>query len=55
MLLQAAKDFNIDLSQSYMVGDSMRDMEAGKAAGCRSVLIERNADNGLSVISNLLK
>ena len=55
LLLQAAKDFNIDLSQSIMIGDSDRDVEAGKAAGCRSVLIVRNADNGLSVISNLLK
>lgn len=55
LLLQAAKDFNIDMSQSIMIGDSDRDVEAGKAAGCRSVLIERNADNGLSVISNFLK
>jgi D-glycero-D-manno-heptose 1,7-bisphosphate phosphatase len=41
MLLQAAKDFNIDLSQSYMIGDSQRDIEAGKNAGCReSILLE---------------
>ena len=35
LLLQAAKDFNIDLSQSIMIGDSERDVEAGNAAGCR--------------------
>lgn len=34
MLLQAAKDFNIDLSQSIMIGDTERDIMAGKNAGC---------------------
>ena len=55
LLLQAARDFNIDLSQSIMIGDSNSDVEAGESAGCKSVLIEKNTDNGLSVISNLLK
>ena len=35
LILQAARDFNIDLSESYMIGDSGRDVEAGKNAGCR--------------------
>lgn len=35
LLLQAAADFNIDLSQSYMIGDSDRDVEAGRNAGCK--------------------
>lgn len=35
MLLQAAKDFNIDLSQSYMIGDGENDMLAGEQAGCK--------------------
>lgn len=39
MLLQAAKEYHIDLSQSYMVGDSFRDIEAGLAAGCKTVYI----------------
>lgn len=39
MLLKAAKDYNIDLSQSYMVGDSENDVTAGIAAGCKSVLL----------------
>lgn len=39
MLLKAANDYNIDLSQSYMVGDSENDVEAGNAAGCKSVLL----------------
>ncbi len=50
LLLQAAKDFNIDLSQSYMIGDSDRDVEAGKAAGCKeSLMLEMNKDNCLKM------
>ena len=48
LLLQAAKDFNIDLSQSYMIGDSTSDIEAGKNAGCKdSILIDSNKENAL--------
>ena len=39
MLLSAAKDFNIDLNCSFMIGDSENDIKAGTAAGCKSVLI----------------
>lgn len=40
LLLKAAKDFNIDLAQSYMAGDSENDIKAGQNAGCKkSVLI----------------
>lgn len=39
MLLKAAKDFNIDLSQSWMVGDGKNDILAGKNAGCQTALI----------------
>ncbi|MBP3710246.1 MAG: HAD-IIIA family hydrolase [Treponema sp.] len=35
LLLEAANDFNIDLSQSYMIGDSENDVEAGRKAGCK--------------------
>ncbi|MEM1098773.1 MAG: HAD-IIIA family hydrolase [Planctomycetota bacterium] len=37
MLLRAAKDHGLDLHRSWMVGDALRDVEAGKAAGCRTV------------------
>ncbi|EFI70867.1 MULTISPECIES: D-glycero-beta-D-manno-heptose 1,7-bisphosphate 7-phosphatase [Segatella] len=48
LLLQAAKDYNINLSESYMIGDSERDVEAGKAASCKdSILIETNKENAL--------
>ena len=39
MLLKAAEDLNIDLSQSYMVGDGENDIKAGKAVGCKTVLV----------------
>lgn len=39
LLLQSAKDFNIDLSQSWMIGDSENDVLAGKNAGCKTALI----------------
>jgi len=40
MLLDAARDLGIDLSASWMVGDSDDDVAAGAAAGCRTVLVE---------------
>lgn len=39
MLLQAAKDYNIDLSHSWMVGDSWRDVQTGINAGCKTAWI----------------
>lgn len=42
MLLQAAREHGIDLARSWMVGDILHDVEAGRRAGCRTVLI----DNG---------
>ena len=51
LLQQAAYDYNIDLSDSYMVGDSENDLKAGRAAGCKdSYLVD---DNSMS-INNLL-
>jgi len=39
MLLQAAKELDIDLSNSFMIGDKWADIEAGEAAGCRAILV----------------
>ena len=39
MLLQAAKDFDIDLENSAMIGDRMSDLRAGIAAGCRKCVL----------------
>lgn len=38
-LLQAAKDLNLDLRQSFIIGDRWKDIEAGKAVGARAVLV----------------
>jgi len=38
MLLQAARALDLDLSRSWLVGDAPRDIEAGHAAGCRTIL-----------------
>ena len=39
MILQAARDHQIDLHSSWMVGDDCRDVETGKAAGCKTILL----------------
>lgn len=54
MLLQAAKDFNIDLSQSWMVGDSENDVLAGKNAGCRTALLS-DADDLRKVVQKIFE
>ena len=41
LLLQAADEWNIDLARSYMIGDRWRDIEAGRAAGCKTILVGR--------------
>ena len=54
LLLQAAKDWNIDLSQSYMIGDSTRDLEAGRNAGCKQSLLINEENSLRTVIQDLL-
>ncbi len=43
MLHQAAAEMDIDLSQSWCLGNSLRDVEAGRRAGCRTILIDTPA------------
>ncbi len=47
LLLRAAAELNLDLSSSYMVGDREWDIEAGRAAGTKTILIsnDRKAKN----------
>ena len=56
LLLQAARDFNIDLSQSYMIGDNVTDVESGKNAGCKeSIVIDTNKTNAImEVLEHIL-
>ncbi len=49
LLLRAAADFHLDLEHTWMVGDSWKDVEAARAAGCRMILIAGpHADAGSS-------
>jgi D-glycero-D-manno-heptose 1,7-bisphosphate phosphatase len=45
MLFQAAREHGIDLRRSWMVGDTWKDIEAGQAAGCRTILVKNEIDN----------
>lgn len=42
LILQAAEENNINLENSWLIGDTESDIEAGKKAGCRTILICRN-------------
>ena len=58
LLLEAARERTIDLGQSVMVGDRWRDIEAGRAAGCRTVLMharydERQAEGADAVVHSM--
>lgn len=55
MLLKAAEDFNIDLSMSWMIGDSDNDVLAGKAAGCMTELINANSMELLDFVNRVIK
>ncbi len=39
LILNAAKDLGLDLAASYMVGDGISDVQAGRAAGCKTIMI----------------
>lgn len=47
MLLRAAARDGIALAESFMVGDRWRDIEAGRRAGCRTILLGNGYDEGL--------
>jgi D-glycero-D-manno-heptose 1,7-bisphosphate phosphatase len=41
LIIRAAKDLNIDLSKSWLIGDGITDIQAGKAAGCKTIIISQ--------------
>ena len=60
LLLEAAQDWDIDLSASFMVGDRWKDIEAGKRAGCRTIFVdygyaERAPDNPNHRVGSLIE
>lgn len=55
MLRKAAEDFNIDLLQSWMVGDGENDMQAGNSAGSKTVLIGSENFGQTVAVNSLLE
>lgn len=58
MLLDAAKDWTLDLGRSFMIGDRWRDIGAGRAAGCTTILLgdgygERHIEKPDAVVNSL--
>lgn len=47
LLLEAAREWNIDLAASFFVGDRWRDIEAGQRAGCSSIFIDYGSSSGV--------
>lgn len=48
MMFDAAKEYGIDLSNSFLVGDSWKDMEAAGNAGCKGILIKTSHNKDVS-------
>lgn len=46
MLLRAAREHKIDLTDCYLIGDAITDIQAGKAVGCRTVLVRTGRGEG---------
>lgn len=47
MILQAARDFSLSLPGSYVIGDNLIDIEAGRKAGCKTVLVLTGKEAGV--------
>lgn len=47
MLLRAARELDIDLARSFMIGDRWRDIDCGHAAGCTTIFIDRGYNESL--------
>lgn len=61
MLLRAARDLGLDLSRSWLIGDALTDLQAGEAAGVRSLLVftgrgaEQKAIHGLDGFESIVE
>ena len=50
MLMEAASELVVDLSESFIVGDRWRDIQDGKNAGCKTILIENSHVESINII-----
>ena len=55
MLIKASEDLNIDLENSWMIGDGKNDVEAGQRAGCRTAYIGSDPDVDADIKAGSLK
>jgi histidinol phosphatase-like enzyme len=56
LLLRAGREHDIDMSQSWFVGDNVSDVEAGKGAGCRTLLIGKmKSDTNISLDDSVIE
>ena len=53
MIHAAAATWHINLAASYMIGDRWRDVEAGRAAGCRTVFIRNDYHERQPAVSDV--
>lgn len=44
LILKAARELNVDLKTSWMIGDILNDVEAGNRAGCKSILFDNGGE-----------
>ncbi|MEJ2039696.1 MAG: HAD family hydrolase [Desulfosarcinaceae bacterium] len=51
MLIKAAREYKLELSTSYMIGDRPSDIAAGNAAGCCSILVKSGRHNDPAIVS----
>ena len=54
MLIKAVQDYDIDMNQSFMIGNSLTDIQAAQKAGCKGILLNQN-QTLLELVTNLIK
>lgn len=54
MIFQAAKEHSVDLEQSWFIGDILHDIEAGRHAGCRTILLDNGGETEWKLSSDRL-
>lgn len=55
LLFEAANKYHIDLTKSYMIGDDEKDLEAGKAAGCKASILINEDENLLCAVKKIFE
>ena len=54
LLVQAAREHGIDCSQSWLIGDILNDIEAGRRAGCKTILVDTGGETEWKLSHNRL-